>query len=283
MTFLSNAHTHTTFCDGKSTAEEMLSAAQQLGFVSLGFSGHAMQGFDWECCMSVEGQAAYFAQLRAMRTRLSQARVSPKLYIGLEQDAMVPAAEKVKNRAACDYIITSTHYFPESLDGEWVAVDGSAELLLRYIQRHFNGDALAMAQTYFSLHAQAVVTDQPDIIGHFDLVRKYASKIGLDTGCKAYRTMAAEALAKAKPGCNLLEVNTGGIARGYETTPFPSAFLLDVWRDLGGDVTLTSDCHNAAQLDCAFAETLKLLKAHGYRRVLRLGTGTALWDEVPLV
>ena len=41
MAILSNAHTHTTFCDGKNTAEEMVQAALDNGFVSLGFSGHS--------------------------------------------------------------------------------------------------------------------------------------------------------------------------------------------------------------------------------------------------
>ena len=43
MRFLSNAHTHSTFCDGKNPPEEMIRAAEKLGFVSLGFSGHASQ------------------------------------------------------------------------------------------------------------------------------------------------------------------------------------------------------------------------------------------------
>lgn len=36
-----NLHTHTTFCDGTNTAEEMIQAARELGMDSLGFSGHS--------------------------------------------------------------------------------------------------------------------------------------------------------------------------------------------------------------------------------------------------
>ena len=36
-----NFHTHTQFCDGKSTAEEMLLSAIDKGFSALGFSGHS--------------------------------------------------------------------------------------------------------------------------------------------------------------------------------------------------------------------------------------------------
>ena len=35
-----NFHTHTTYCDGKETAEQMVQAAIAKGFTRLGFSGH---------------------------------------------------------------------------------------------------------------------------------------------------------------------------------------------------------------------------------------------------
>ncbi len=282
MNFLSNAHTHTTYCDGKSTIEEQVTQAKALGFVSLGFSGHAMQGFDWKYCMSVENQQAYHAELLALQSLHKTRGLTPKIYIGLEQDALTPAEEKAKNRAAFDYIIGSAHYFPEPLNGEWVAVDGSAELLRRYVAERFGGDALAMAQAYYQLQAQTVRQDKPDIIGHFDLARKYATVIGLDTGSPAYRNAALNALEVAYTGCKVLEVNTGGIARGYEQTPFPACFLLDAWREMGGEVTLTSDCHDARDLDCAFSMAANMLQELGYKRLLRLGTDAALWDEVEL-
>ena len=37
-----NFHTHSTFCDGKNTAEEMVIAALEKGFDALGFSGHCI-------------------------------------------------------------------------------------------------------------------------------------------------------------------------------------------------------------------------------------------------
>ena len=41
MRISSNAHTHTQFGDGRSTAEEIVLRALELGFTSLGFSEHA--------------------------------------------------------------------------------------------------------------------------------------------------------------------------------------------------------------------------------------------------
>lgn len=287
MKFLSNAHTHTTYCDGQSTIGQQLLAAKRLHFVSLGFSGHAMQGFDWQYCMSEKDQRRYQLVLHMMRATeqvITYDMGNPRIWVGLEQDGLVPAAEKAKNRRACDYLIGSTHYFPEPLDGAWVAVDGSPELLKRCIDERFGGDPQAMAAEYYRMHGAYVEADKPDIIGHFDLVRKYAAQVGLDTASPAYRQAALFALEQARRGCSLLEVNTGNIARGYDTTPYPAPFLLDAWRDMGGQITLTSDCHDARYLDCAFDETQAWLRSRGWVSALRLGGKFAknMWEEVSI-
>ena len=42
MSFKANFHTHSNFCDGKCTAEEMVIAAIEKGFDTLGFSSHCI-------------------------------------------------------------------------------------------------------------------------------------------------------------------------------------------------------------------------------------------------
>ena len=44
---LTNYHTHTTFCDGKSTVEEIVLSALAKGFDAIGFSGHGFTTFDY--------------------------------------------------------------------------------------------------------------------------------------------------------------------------------------------------------------------------------------------
>ena len=73
MIFPSNAHTHSRWCDGVDTIFDMVEAARALGFVSLGFSGHAGQGFDPAYSMAPDAQAGYFSQLRALQPRRNPA------------------------------------------------------------------------------------------------------------------------------------------------------------------------------------------------------------------
>ena len=279
MKFLSNAHTHTTYCDGRSDIQTLVSKAQALGFVSLGFSEHGYQDFDQDYSMSAETQQAYLAELRSLQAAHSTRGILPRIHAGIEQDSLTPQKIKDQNRAQFDFVIGSTHYLSDKMDGKKEAVDGSRDMLTRFVNDVFDGDAVELARAYYRLLGESVQNDKPDIIGHFDVVRKHAKVLGLDTALPAYRRAALDAMEAAFQGCRLLEVNTGNIARGYDALPYPAGFLLDAWREMGGEITLTSDCHDAAHLDCAFQESLDLLKRAGFKRLLFLGAGDALWEE----
>ena len=48
---ISNFHTHSVFCDGDNTLEEIATSAIEKGFTALGFSGHGFTPFDTRYCM----------------------------------------------------------------------------------------------------------------------------------------------------------------------------------------------------------------------------------------
>lgn len=281
MTFPSNAHTHSRWCDGADAIPAMVEAARTFGFVSLGFSGHARQGFDPDYSMSADAQAGYFAELRTLQGAPEPG--FPRLWAGLEVDALAHEDLRRADYAEADYVVGSAHYLCESWEGMPVAVDGDPALLRRYVDEVYHGDGLAMARDYFAIEAEALLRDRPQIIGHFDLLRKYAASLSLfDESDPAYRRLALSALERAFPCGGVLEINTGGMARGYLPTPYPTPELLCAWRELGGQITLTSDCHDRRYLAHAFPEAVALARQAGFRTVLRLGTGTELWEEEPL-
>ena len=53
ISFPSNLHGHTTYCDGKNRAEEYILEAIEKNFVSIGLSGHSYVYFDKEPNMSL--------------------------------------------------------------------------------------------------------------------------------------------------------------------------------------------------------------------------------------
>ena len=66
-----NFHTHTTFCDGKNTPEEMVQSAIEKGFSSLGFSVHSPMFYAPEHGIAEENVDAYIADVRAMAKKYS--------------------------------------------------------------------------------------------------------------------------------------------------------------------------------------------------------------------
>ena len=269
---LSSAHVHTTLCDGKTPAPDMARAAFEKGFVSLGFSSHAPQVFDQRYCMLPENEPKYREQIRALQDEYAGRM---PIYMGLERDAYACVSAE-----DYDFYIASVHYL--KWPGGFVAIDGAAEPLGRYVRERCGGDGLELARRYFGLLRDYVTAEKPPIIGHFDLIRINNRRLGLyDENTPVYRGMALDALRPMAETGSLLEVNTGGVARGYLTTPYPDAFLLKEWKNWGGEVIVTSDCHDMRLLDAQYDEAEELLRSLGYDHAVRLGKDT-LWERYAL-
>ena len=91
---LANYHTHSTFCDGKNTPEEIVLAAIDRGFSAIGFSSHGYTPFDLRYCM--KDTDGYLREIRRLKDVYKQ---KIQIYLGLEEDAHAPA-----NRADFEYI-----------------------------------------------------------------------------------------------------------------------------------------------------------------------------------
>ena len=66
----------------------------------------------------------------------------------------------------------------------------------------------------------------------------------------------------------VLEINTGGIDRGYHREPYPSRQILQHAAELGIEMTLGSDAHAPQQVGRYFNQAVDLLKAYGWKHVV---------------
>lgn len=253
-----NLHTHTTFCDGKSTAEEMVRGALAAGLTAVGFTGHSYVEGD-EGTMSPERTAAYRAEVLRLREAYA-GRI--KVYLGVEQDSFsAPAAERY------DYAIGSVHYVLK--DGRRFAVDDT-EAELRQAAEAFSGDFIALAEEYYAAVGGVAEQTGCQIVGHFDLIAKFNEGDRLfSTVHPRYRAAALEALERLVRRDVLFEINTGAMARGYRSAPYPAPELLREIRALGGRVLITSDCHQAENLLTGFREARELAMACGFRETMQ--------------
>ena len=109
---------------------------------------------------------------------------------------------------------------------------------------------------------------KPDILAHIDLIKKLNGEGEFfDEEAPRYRAAALKALSAAKEHNCLLEVNTGGVYRGYRKDFYPSAWMLEEWNKMGGKVIITSDSHDVSSLTFGFEEAAAAIKAAGFTSV----------------
>lgn len=233
----SNYHTHTTFCDGKNTPEEIVQEAIRLGCPELGFSGHSYTFFDDRYCLT--DTPAYIATIRALQEKY---RDQIKILLGIEQDyySDTPTDE-------FDYVIGSVHYIKK--DGYYLAVDENREIQQENVRKFYGGDYYGFIEDYFATVADVYRKTRCQIVGHFDLVKKFnASKDLFDPQHPSYQAAAQKAMDALLTAPVTLEVNTGGISRGHIREPYPAKDLLSRWLEAGKPVLFSSDCHRAEHL-----------------------------------
>lgn len=256
-----NLHTHTTYCDGKLSPEEMVKAAIAKGCNSIGFSGHSYVSFDLDYSMYPDSINDYLDDIATLKEKYEG---TIEIFTGLEQDYFSAEAPE-----GLDYIIGAMHYVKRADSHK--PVDAGSKDQKEMVGKVFGGDYYAFAEEYFSNLPDITVKANPDIIGHFDLIAKYNFNGELfDETHPRYVRAALGAMDEILERCRLFEVNTGAMYRLKKTEPYPSVFLLKELSKRGGEVILSSDSHEAGSICYMFYEMQELLKACGFRYLKRL-------------
>ena len=254
----SNCHTHTVFCDGKNTAEEMTLTAIDKGFVSLGFSGHCPMYYDADWTMKKENVGEYIKDVKRVKALYSD---KIDVLCGIELDADLADI----NLSVFDYTIASVHQLHGK--GKIYSVDLSPDELTEAVDVIFDGDWYKMAETYFSNLADFAISGDFDVVGHFDLITKFNGQTPLfDEENDNYKSSALKALDKildSKPNM-LFEVNTGAMYRKGNPKPYPAEFMMKHINKRGGLITITSDSHCCESLDFAFDKMIDYCKKCGF-------------------
>ena len=243
---------HTTWCDGKNTPEEMVQAAIEKGFDAIGFSSHALLPLSDPWTLQPDTVDAYVADIRALAEKHKD-RIS--ILCGIEADFITGMSRPDRSVYAylgLDYLFGSIHEVVAPSGGR-VPVDHKPELLADGIAQQFGGDAQAFVRAYFAAERDMAETCDFDVIGHPDLVRKFNGKLRhFDESADWYlEELRLTADAFAATG-KIVEVNTGGISRGWIDDAYPSPVFRALLRERGVRFILSSDAHSAAAIDCAF-------------------------------
>ena len=249
-----NFHTHTIFCDGKDTAEEMVIAAIEKGFTKLGFSGHSYVTYGDSFGMNHDVLTKYKSEINRLKEKYKD---KIKIYCGIELDYYSNL-----DISDFEYVIASVHGVEKN--GVIYEVDHSVEVFKQNVSKGWNGDYYAFAKDYFD----TVSNQQGDIIGHIDLLTKFNQDDCLfSTKDARYLASAEKAVKKLCEKELVFEINTGAISRGYRLKPYPSEDILKMIKKHKGKIIITSDCHNKDFIDCGFDIAYKLALKCGFKEL----------------
>jgi histidinol-phosphatase (PHP family) len=270
-----NYHTHTSFCDGKKSVDEVVKSAISQDLVAIGLSSHAPVPFERKWCMKQEALPSYLEEIR--RAKLEN---NIQVYAGLEVDFIPEKISPADFRSHLDYVIGSVHFVDEFADGEGWEIDGPYEQFLKGYDAIFKSDMRAVTSRYFDLTRQMVRDSSPEIVGHLDKIKmqnKDQSTFREDEPWYVDEIQSTLNVIRDN-GC-IVEVNTRGLYQGKTSTPYPSPWIIARIANLGIPVTLSSDAHHPDDLVNRFSDTASILLHAGIKKIRILTDGK--WRDVP--
>lgn len=270
-------HSHSRFCDGSGDPGDYARAAVERGFAAFGFSSHAPLPFDTEWNMKAEALPEYLAHTRMLREQHAD---SIELYTGLEAD-WFPGCHDWRTEPGIAYTLGAVHFLPHPAHGGPMSVDGSLKEFRSTLEEGFDGDIQAFGEAYFASVRDMLVTMPPNILAHLDVFRKNnAGERFFDEDAAWYREEMEKTLEVVLLSDVIVEVNTGGMARGYRKEPYPDWWVLEAVRDAGIPIMLNADAHRPEHIDFGYAEARGRLLGLGFQKQRILLGG--VWQDVPL-
>ena len=287
MASKANFHTHSTFCDGKFSAEDMVIAAIEKGFDHLGFSSHCLhplnpefyKPFDNIWHIPSANIKSYTEEIRRLKEKYAD---KIQLYLGFEADyfdspeygTAIPSMENYAEFEP-DYLIGAVHFI--NTDKGFFTVDNKPEIVKESLSRLYskpNGeiDGRAAVCDYFAAERAMLQKGDFDIIAHCDLIKLRNGPLNFFNPEESWYKdeLKATALEIARSGV-IAEINTGAIGRGIMDDTYPSQYFLELLYELGVPVCINSDAHTTQMLDGAFDRAAAQAKKTGYTELVYPG------------
>lgn len=275
----SNYHVHSNFCDGHNSIRQMAEAAFKNNIKSLGFSSHAMKTFSTEWHLKAENYDSYFEEINKVK---EEYKSKIEIFSGLEADfikgySMADLDEFKKYKP--DYLIGAVHFVPS--DRGTFEADASVKDFPGDIKRVCNGDVKKAVQSYFETERQMLKECNFTILAHPDLIRKQNSKEEVfDEKSEWYKKEIKLTVKEIKKSGVCVEINTGGIARGYLTDPYPSMYFLELLNKENIPVMINTDAHKTEDIAFWYDKAIQYALKAGYKELAFLKEGKVSFQKI---
>ena len=205
--------------------------------------------------------AAYFARARELQREY--AGTLPVL-VGLETEAHTGAFELVEELLeafAPDYLVGSVHHVHD------VLIDGPRELWEEAAR--IAGSAEALYCDYFDLQHELLVRLEPDVVGHFDLIRLADPDYPEHLARPEVRRRIERNLDVIAEQGAILDINVRALSKG-QGEPYPSRPILLAARRRGISVAPGDDSHGVDSVGLHCETGIRLLEELGFDTTWRV-------------
>jgi histidinol-phosphatase (PHP family) len=245
-------HTHTSRCGhATGTVEEYVQSALSKGIREIGIADHAPMPESQRAglTMSAGEVEEYIRSVEECRERYA-GRIDVRLGFEVDYPLLDSFDARYLTDPRIDYLIGSCHFIDGWPFDHHDCIDGWKE-------RDING----IHASYYSILESMAGSGLFNIMGHFDIVKKFGFRAGgdfLPAIEKTARVMAAGNVAA--------EINTAGMKHPAREM-YPADAILEIFFRCNVPVTLGSDAHRPDQTGHLFAEALAKISGAGYRKV----------------
>lgn len=203
-----NFHTHTQFCDGKSTMEDMASYSCDAGLEFLGFTPHSPINIESPCNMRFDSVDEYLAETNCLKEiYCGRMEILTSMEIDFLSPDFGPHIDYFQ-KLPLDYRLGSVHFVPTQ-EGYLVDCDGRAEKFLKNLKEHYNNDLRYVVEKYFEQVLTMLEYGGIDILGHLDKIAQNASVVDPDIENQAwYEALIDDVISHAESSDTILEINT---------------------------------------------------------------------------
>lgn len=250
---VADQHVHTPLCGHASGApEEYVRHARLSNVPAVCFTDHAPapDGYDASNRMPLERFGEYIESVQALRDSKTI-----RVGFGIEAD-YYPGCERFLrgwlSDQPFDLVIGSVHFIDD-----W-GFDHPANL-----SRWRTSDVQSVWRKYFDLVCRLADTGLYDVLGHFDLPKKF----GYRPPRADVEKMAAAALDRLAAANMAIEINTGGLRKPVGEA-YPADYLLRLAKDRNIAICFGSDAHAPDETGYAFPAAVAMARAAGYDTAL---------------
>lgn len=176
------------------------------------------------------------------------------------EDRYVDLMLGYRRRFGFDFMVGSVHhvaghiidYTPEQFQAAVAACGGLEKLCIRY----------------YETLAEMVPALQPEVVAHFDLVRRYGPDEAA-VGTPKIRAAAERALEAVRAQGAILDINTAGYRKGLGR-PYPAPWILERAREMRIPCCFGDDSHRVREVGAGLEDARAYLLANGIREICAL-------------